>query len=107
MVHELQPSHRIELKMSRELLHQLKSLKESPGWKHLVQHISRSNAKRRDELANPAYSMEALQKQNFEKGILLGSEMFTAGIDLEIDRLTNGIAALEKKLGDDDELDTE
>lgn len=108
MVHELPKSHKIELKMARELVYQLKQLKDQPGWKHLCSHIREKNKERRASVEQPAYSMEVMQKQNFDKGVILGSEMFAAGVDFEINRLTQDIAALESKIGDnDDEHDTE
>lgn len=108
MVHELPKSHKIELKMARELVFQLRQLKEQPGWRHLCTHIADKNKERRASVEAPAYSMELMQKQNFDKGVIIGSEMFAAGVDFEINRLTNEIAALESKIGaDDDEHDTE
>lgn len=93
--------------MNRELLHQLRQLKKQPGWVHLCKHISAKNKERTASVSQPAYSMETMQKQNFEKGIILGSEMFAAGVDLEIERLTNEIAALEKTLGESNDFDDE
>jgi hypothetical protein len=107
MTEELPDSHRIEYKKKKELLHQLTVLKKSPAWTHLCDHIKKMNRKRKEEVLAPAYTPELVNKQNYEKGIIMGSEMFAAGVDLEIVSLTEDVATLEKKLGDTDEFDTE
>jgi hypothetical protein len=107
MPEELPDSHRIEYKKKVELLHQLKQLKKSPGWIHLCAHIASTNRERRASVEAPAYTMEVMQKQNYDKGVIMGSEMFAAGVDLEINRLETDIDALRRKVGDNDDLDTE
>lgn len=108
MAEELPDSHSIELKKKKELCHQLLVLKQSPGWRHLCEHIKKMNGKRKEEVLAPAYTPELVSKQNYEKGIIMGSEMFAAGVDLEINSLTVDIEVLERKLGDRaDEFDTE
>lgn len=103
MVHELPMKHGVELKRKREVLHQLKKLKENPAWVHLCSHIDGVNKQRQEALLAPALTVEAQQKQNYEKGIILGTQLFTAGIDLSITDLEIDVALLEKKVNEDED----
>lgn len=103
MAEEIPDTHRIELKKKKELFHQLKVLAENAGWKHLCTHIAEKNQERRTSLLSPAYTMEQMQKQNYDKGVILGSEMFAQGAKFEMDRLSQDIQVLEKKLGEQDD----
>lgn len=104
-MHELPMKHGIELRLKRETLHQLKKLKENPAWTYLCQHIDKVNTQRKESLLQPAYTQELQQKQNYDKGIIMGTQMFTAGIDISISDLDNDIALLEKKVEDEHETD--
>lgn len=105
MAEELPMKHGIELRRKREILHQLKKLKANPAWVHLCQHIESVNKQRQDSLLAPALTPEMQMKQNYDKGIILGSQLFTQGIDLSIGDLENDIALLEKKVEDEHETD--
>lgn len=105
MAEELPVRHDIELRMKREVLHQLRTLKKSPAWVHLTKHIEKGNKDRQEFLLRPAYTTEAQQEQNYQKGIIMGTQLFTGGIDLLINDYSNDIALLEKKVEDEHETD--
>lgn len=105
MAEELPMRHEIELRVKREVVHQLNKLKESPAWIHLCQHIERTNKERQEFLLRPAYTTEAQQQQNYEKGVILGTHLFTGGIDILINDYSNDIAILEKKVTDEHDTD--